>query len=299
MKAMHRLIRVELVKIWRRRLNWITLGVVLVLIVTVYVLLWVASGVIDPEQRRILREDIPISDLRSVLFLEDAVPFALTMLYEIGLLGVVVVVGANVGSEYAWNTLRTNVAAYPDRIELMVAKLIALGVAVVAGMLVGLVVSLLTSTVITVIDGGFTLEFVDLEFLAHSLYSFLRLLLQGAPYFALAVLGATWGRSATSGISIAVGFLFLEAIVASLMTLAGGWVSNVPDLLLSRNADSLSQLAGGTFRDDLAQITQASGFGEVFEFPDPLQSGIVLAVWTVVFTVAALVRFHRQDLGYQ
>lgn len=41
--------------------------------------------------------------------------------------------------------------------------------------------------------------------------------------------------------SIAVGFLFLETIVASLMTLAGGWVSNVPDLLLSRNADSLSQ----------------------------------------------------------
>lgn len=138
---MLRPVGVEWAHIWRRRLNWITLGVVLVLILTVYVLLWVASGVIDPQQRGVLREDIAVGDPRSVLFLEDAVPFALTMLYEIGLLGGVVVVGANIGSEYAWNTIRTNVAANPNRLELMAAKLIALGVAIVAGMLIGLAVS--------------------------------------------------------------------------------------------------------------------------------------------------------------
>ncbi len=196
---MLRLIGVEWTKIWRRRLNWITLGVVLVLILTVYVLLWVASGVIDPQQRGVLREDIEVGDLRSVLFLEDAVPFALTMLYEIGLLAAVVVVGANIGSEYAWNTIRTNVAAHPNRLELMAAKLVALGVAIVVGMVVVLAASLLTSAVITLVDGSFTLDFVDLDFIERSFYSFLRLLLQAVPYFALTVLGATWGRSPPLG----------------------------------------------------------------------------------------------------
>lgn len=299
MSTLLRLTGVEWTKIRRRRLNWIVLAVVCVLIMSVYLLLWAATGVIDPQERVLLEEgELELGELRSLLFLEDAVPFGLTMLYEFGLLAGIVVIGANVGSEYSWNTVRTNVAAHPNRLELLMAKLLALATAIVLGMLIGLTVSLLTSTAITLVDGGFTLEFVDLGFLEHSFYSFLRLLLQGAPYFALTVLGATLGTSATSGISLAVGLLFLEGIVASLMTLAGGWVAEVPDYLLSRNADGLSREAGGAFREDLQELVQATSFGEIFQFPDPLQSGLVLGAWTLVFSVLAFVLFRRQDLGY-
>jgi len=294
-----RLTGVEWTKIRRRNLNWIALAVVCVLIVAVYLLLWAASGVVDPNERVLMGEGMELGEFRTLLFLEDSVPFGLTMLYEFGVLAGIVVVGANVGSEYSWNTIRTNVAAHPNRVELLLAKLTALGGALVLGMLIALAVALLTSAVITLIDGNFTLSFVDLPFLRDSLYSFGRLLLEAGPYFALAAMGAILGKSATSGISIAVGVLFLEGIVSSLMTLAGGWVANVPDFLLNRNADGLAREAGGSFRAQLDQMVQATSFGKIFEFPDPVQSGVVLAVWAAIFMAGSIVIFRRQDLGYQ
>lgn len=240
-----------------------------------------------------------LDEFRSLLFLEDSVPFALTMLYSFGLMAGIVVVGANVGAEYGWNTIRTTVSAYPMRGRLLLAKVVALSGALVSGLLIAMVISLVTSTVITLIDGEFTLSFVDWPFLRHSFFSFLRLLLQGAPYFAFTLLAAIWGTSTTSGISIAVGVLFLEGVVAALMTLAGGWVAEIPNYMLNRNADGLSQEVGGSFQADFEELAEFSAFESVLTFPDPVHSGIVLAVWTVVFAIGAWVVHQRQDLHFR
>lgn len=243
--------------------------------------------------------DQRIDEFRSLLFLEESVPFALTMLYSFGLMAGIVVVGANMGSEYGWNTIRTTVSAYPMRGRLLLAKIVALSAALIAGLLIGLAVSLLTSAVITLIGGDFTLSFVDAAFLRHSCASFLRLLLQGAPYFAFTLLAAIWGTSTTSGISIAVGVLFLEGVVAALMTLAGGWVADIPNYMLNRNADGLSQLVGGSFQTDLQSMADLSAFSDVFNFPSATHSALVLGAWTVVFALGAWLVHRRQDLSFR
>lgn len=312
------LIEVEWFKITHRRLNWIALGVTSALIVLVYGLLWAAAAVVEPTALPAGIADAArdseagggllsgegltperITRFRSLLFLEDSVPFGLTMLYSFGLMAGIVVVGANVGSEYGWNTIRTNVSAYPMRGRMLMAKVVALSGALVAGFVIALAIALVTSTLITLIDGEFTLSFVDGAFVRHSCYSFLRLLLQGAPYYAFTVLVATWGASTTSGISIAVGVLFLEGFVAALMTLAGGWVSEIPNYLLNRNADGLSQEVGGSFQTDLSEVAEFSAFESVFTFPDPVHSAVVLGVWTVVFLVLAWGVHRRQDLNFR
>ena len=290
---MTRMIAVEWYKIRRRRLNWVTLAVLCTVMVAIYLLLWAATSAVEEV---LAADDRPaLLELRSALFLEETVPFAVAMLHGFGIMAGIVVVGANVGSEYTWNTVRTLSAAYPQRSLWLLAKVTALAAAIVVGLLVALAASILTSVAITLLDGEFSLRFVTGGFLLHSFYSFLRLLLAASPYFALTLLAGVWGGSSTAGIAVGTGVLFLESIVSALMTLAGGWVQEVPKFLLDRNVDTLALQAGGGLR----ALVEAGPFGEVVAFPDPVRAGLVLAAWAVALSVLAFVWFGRQDLGYR
>lgn len=289
---MTRLIAVEWYKIAHRRLNWVTLGVLCALMVAIYLLLWAATSAVEQVPGA---QDHGLAELRSSLFLEQSVPFGITMLFGFGLLAGIVVIAANVGSEYTWNTVRTFTAASPRRSVWLLAKLVALTAAIVVGLLVALVVSVFTSAAITLVDGEFSLEFVTAGFAKDSTVSFLRLLLACAPYFALTLFAASWGGSTTAGIAFGVGVAFLEGIVSGLMSLAGGWVDEVPKLLLDRNADTLALETGG----GLETFVEGSPFAEVIDMPDPVQAGLVLAIWAAVLTAVTFARFRRQDLGYR
>jgi hypothetical protein len=102
------LLAMEAEKIIRRRLNQIVLALVVVLIVVVYVLLWLASDALSGTSTS---DPGAIEDIRSTLYLEETVPFAILMLYTFGFVGGLVVIGSNIGSEYTWNTIRTITAA--------------------------------------------------------------------------------------------------------------------------------------------------------------------------------------------
>jgi ABC-type transport system involved in multi-copper enzyme maturation permease subunit len=228
------------------------------------------------------------------LYLQETVPFAMLMLYSFGFVAGVVVIGSNVGSEYGWNTIRTLTAVEPRRWRLLTAKYLALWTLVVFGLLLGLATTLLTSTMITLSAGQFDLSFVDKAFVLESIYSFLRLLVATAPYFALAALLGVFGRSATAGIALAIGLAFLEGIVGGLMTLAGGWVAEIPKFMLDQNGDTLALAAGGEF----SELFGESAFGEVIEHPSVRHAVIVLLCWASAFIAASYWALSRQDLGY-
>lgn len=286
------LLAVEATKILRRRLNQIVFAIFCALLVIVYVLLWMASDVVSevPTDGEI------VDRLRSSLYLQETVPFAMLMLYNFGFISGVVVIGANVGAEYTWNTIRTMTAAEPRRWRVLLAKLVALWAIVVVGLLVGLVVTLATSALITLVAGRFDLSFVDGPYIRDSAYSFLRVLVATAPYFALAALLAAWGKSATAGIALAVGAAFLEGIVGGLMTLAGGWLAELPRYMLDANADAVAFANEGQFAD---LFGSESALGTAFERPGVRHGVVVLLVWASGFLALAFWAFRRQDLPYQ
>lgn len=286
------LILIEVEKIVRRRLNQIILAVMLGLLVVMYVLLWLASDVVaeaggDPDQ---------VAGLRSALFLEETVPFAMLLLYFFGFVGGVVAIGASVGSEYSWNTIRTLASVEPRRERILLAKLIALWGTIVVSLVVGLIVALATSTVLTVVDGQFDLSFIDGDYVRESGYSFLRLLVGTAPYFGLAFLLGTAGRSATAGIALALGVAFLEGIVSGLMVLAGGWLGDLPRYMLDQNGDALALAGGGPFD---AIVGAGTPLGEAIDSPSVWHATSVLLVWTTLFLAGAFWAIRRQDLEYQ
>ena len=286
------LLRVEIEKILKRRLNQIVLAIFLVLLVVIYVLLWLASdalssaGTADPGT---------VEDIRSALYLEETVPFAMVMLYAIGFVAGVVVIGSNVGSEYTWNTIRTLTSAEPRRWRVLTAKYIALWLLVVAGLLLGLVTALATSAIITLLAGKLDLAFVDWPYVRDSFYTFLRLVVATAPYFGLAALLGVYGRSATAGIALALGVAFLEGIVGGLMELAGGWVGTIPQYMLDTNGDTLALTDGGAISD----LYGSSGFSETFQRPSVEHAVIVLLCWAFAFIAASYWALSRQDLPYE
>lgn len=289
---MSALIAMELTKIVRRRLNQIVLALFCALMAVVYVLLWLASDVVAevgtaPEM---------VGRLRATLYLQETVPFAMLMLYSFGLVSGIVVIGSNVGSEYGWNTVRTLTAAEPRRHRVLLAKLVALWAAVVAGLLLGLAVTLTTSALITLAAGQFGLSFVDVAYARGSAYSFLRLLVTAAPYFSLAVLLGVAGKSATAGIALSFGVVFLEGIVGGLMALAGGWLAEIPPYMLDTNADTLTLANGGQVE---RMFGSGSAFGSVIQRPGVWHAAVVLLCWAAVFLLTAFWAFRRQDLEYQ
>ncbi|MPZ50566.1 MAG: hypothetical protein GEU75_14930 [Dehalococcoidia bacterium] len=289
---MKALLAIEAEKIVRRRLNQIVLAIVVVLLVVVYVLLWLASDALSGTSAS---DQGTVEDIRSTLYLEETVPFAILMLYTFGFVGGVVVIGSNIGSEYTWNTIRTLTSAEPRRWRVLTAKLIALWALVVVGLLIGLVAALTTSAAITLAAGRFDLQFVDAAYIQDSVLSFLRTLVGTAPYFSLAALLGVVGRSPTAGIALALGVAFLEGIVSGLMQLAGGWVANIPLYTLDANADSLALVEGGVLSDLYGQ----SGFGEAIQRPSVEHAVIVLLFWAFAFISATYWCLSRQDLPYE
>ncbi len=287
------LIALEIEKVLRRRLNQVVLAVSLSLLILVYVLLWMASDVLAQAGAA---GGEGVQELRSALYLEETIPFAVLMLYLFGFVAGVVVVGANVGAEYTWNTMRTLTAAEPRRGRVLLAKLIALWVTILAGMLVAMAVMLATSAVITISAGEFDLSFVDAAYLGDSAGSFGKVLVATSPYLHLAFLFGVIGKSPTAGIALALGVAFLEGIIGGLMVLAGGWLEEIPRFMLDHNGDALAVSGEGPLSGLLGQ---EGAFAGVFERPDVAHSVTVLLAWAAFFLALTFWSFRRQDLEYQ
>lgn len=287
------LLAIEVEKILRRRLNHVVLAIFLALLVIVYVLLWLASDVVAEVGTG---DSDVVERIRSSLYLQETVPFAMLMLYTFGFAAGVVMVGANVGSEYGWNTIRTLTAAEPRRWRVLLAKYLALAGVFVAVLLLGLVTTLLTSAVITLAAGQFDLGFVDGPYLRDSAYAFLRILVAMSPYVTLAALLGVYGRSATAGIALALGVAFLEGIVGGLMTLAGGWVAEIPKFMLDANGDTLAIANGGQFGE---MFGADSPFAAALDRPSVRRAVITLLCWAAAFIATSFWVLRRQDLGYE
>ena len=287
------LLSVELEKILRRRLNQVVLAIFLSLLVLVYVLLWLASDVVSEVGAG---DPATIARIRASLYLQETVPFAMLMLYTFGFAAGVVVVGANVGSEYGWNTIRTLTAAEPRRWRVLLAKYVALAGIIVAALLLGLAVTLVTSALITLSAGEFDLGFVDGPYLRDSAYAFLRLLVGTSPYLGLAALLGVYGRSATAGIALALGVAFLEGIVGGLMSLAGGWVADIPKYMLDTNGDTLAIAGGGAFGE---LFGGDSPLAQAIERPSVRHAVTVLLCWATAFVATSFWVLRKQDLGYE
>jgi ABC-2 type transport system permease protein len=284
-KAMLRLIGAELFKLRKRKITWILLAVLIGVIILINFLLLAIAEVNFPSE--------PHGRMQNLLGLPVTFPLTLSILSSFGSVLAVVFLASSMGSEFNWRTIRVAVVSSESRFKLLGAKLISAAIFILIGMVLGLVTGLFISIVTTFIGGyKFDFSFASNSYLWEQFLQFWRTFYILIPYMLLGFMFSIVGRSAMPGISLGIGIIFLESVLTAFMTLAGGWIANIPDYLIAANVRTINSLSA------LPQNFQTGpGFGGMsVDLPNVLHATITLAIYSGVFLVIAFYTFGKRDV---
>ena len=282
---MLRLIRAELFKLRKRKMTWILLAVLTGVIILINFLLLAIAEVNFPS--------VPHGRMQNLLGLPVTFPLTLSILSSFGSVLAVVFLASSMGSEFNWRTIRVAVVSSESRFKLLGAKLISAAIFILIGMVLGLVTGLFISIVTTSIGGyKFDFSFASNSYLWEQFLQFWRTFYILIPYMLLGFMFSIVGRSAMPGISLGIGIIFLESVLTAFMTLAGGWIANIPDYLIAANVRTINSLSA------LPQNFQTGpGFGGMsVDLPNVLHATITLAIYSGVFLVIAFYTFGKRDV---
>ncbi|XUW99622.1 MAG: ABC transporter permease [Dehalogenimonas sp.] len=285
---MIRLISAELFKLRKRGMTRILLFVLMGILMVVYLILYAVS-----------RANIPTGpggpgqiDLQTVLGLPVAIPFAFNMLASLGTVLAVILMASSMGNEYNWRTIRSTVAASESRSKLLGAKLISVFIFVLIGMVIGVITGFLMSMITTAIGGNsFNFSFFTGSYAWDQFLQFWRTFFVMLPFVFLGFMLSIAGRSAMPGIALGIGVLFFEPIITGLMSLAGGWVADIPKYLLGANVNVITALAN-------LPEGFSGGFGGAGDnsAPSVLHATIVLSIYAIAFVTYAFYLFKKRDV---
>lgn len=278
-----RILTAELFKLKRLRITWILLAVMAVIEILMIAGMsyWAMTSPdaakIPPEERE---------KIAMATSFPASIPSTLSFVATLGPLFAVILAARLGGDEYPWGTAKQLVSMGLDRRKYVAAKLAAvvlaplvlLAGAVVAGTLISLVVTLvlgrpLALNIVTASFFGEIVRGAGIAWLSLGFYSVLTLLLAIAT------------RSASTATAIGILLFFLEG------NLVGFFASKFP---------LVAKIAPYTMGQNITLIASLIEQGAKAQAPLPheaLRGFVVLAAWLVVFVACSVWVFSRQELG--
>jgi ABC-2 type transport system permease protein len=281
-----RMIGTEILKLRKRQMTKILLGVLMGIIVIVNLLLLAISKVNLPGGGQ------HPGDIQNLLGLQTAIPFSLMLISSFGIVLAIILMASSIGNEYNWRTIRIALISGESRFKFLTAKLVSVGLFVLFGMFIGLLTGFIMSLITTAIGGyAFSFNFATGSYLWQQFLQFWRTFYVIIPFALLGFFMAIIGRSAMPGIATGIGVVFLESIITTFMRLAGGWIAKVPDYLLSANVSTLTAMnnlprgfgggMSGGITDTSLSITHAF---------------LTLGIYGLVFLVLGYYLFRKRDV---
>jgi ABC-2 type transport system permease protein len=279
-----RMIGAEFLKLRKRQMTWVLLGILVGIIVIVNLLLLAISKVKTPGP------GIGSGNLATLLGLQSAIPFAFSMMASFGSLLAIIFTATSIGSEYSWKTIRPALVSSESRFKFIVSKLVSLGSMILISMLIAVIVGFIMGLITTGLGGNaYSFSFFTGAYAWTQVLQYLRTFYVIMPFALLGFMMAIVGRSAMPGIATGVGFLFLEAIITTFMTAAGGWIAKVPAYLLNANVTAITALnkLPGRF---------GGGGGTDTTIPSLTHAFIILGLYSVIFLVFSFYLFRKRDV---
>ena len=259
-------------------MTWVLLSVLIGIVVIFYVVLF-----------HISKATIPTHGYQETLGLPMVIPFVLSILVPFGIILSVILITSSIGTEYNWHTIRTMLIWSESRFKLLGAKLIAVGILMLIGMVVGLAAGFIMSLITTAIGGYvFDFSFATGGYLWDQFLQFWRTFYVLIPYMLLGFLFAVIGRSSIPGLVLGIGEFFLESMIAALLRLAGGWIAKIPDYLLTVNVNAINTLS-----DVPPKVLVVGNPGQMSGLPHAFAT---VAVYNMVFIMIAFYLFRKRDL---
>jgi ABC-2 type transport system permease protein len=273
---MRALVRMELLKLRKRRMTWIMLGLLvgLRLAGTAFSVFWSSRAGVEPE----IRERIIASAT-----LPSVISETLTFIAGLGAFLLAILTAASMGSEYGWGTLYAIIGSGVPRGRFLAAKLIALCTVAVAYTVVALLV-MVSAAVPTalLLERPILTGTVDTSWLANIALMVARTVLPLLAQIAMAFAITVVTRSQAAGVGVALAASFIEPLAALVLDMLGGSLASVADYLLLVNVQALMQY---------------NGFGNV-QVPEGALSQthavLVILGWMVLYVTTALLVFRRR-----
>lgn len=213
---------------------------------------------------------------------------------SVGGILLVILTASVVGGEYAWGTVRVALARGIGRRNYLTAKLIAVMLLSLLGLLIALFLGSIFAGITTrLIEGG-----IDWSFLSLSLAGKLLAMI-GRTWFVLLVpismtamvVVLTRSSAAATGVGIAYGLL--ETIVIVILAQITGWGETLRSYTIGYNVNSiiaLNSLGGEPLRVGI----NLGNFPT--QEPSLLNSGGILAGYLLAFLLAMFYSFQKRDI---
>ena len=224
---------------------------------------------------------------RHAVLLPNSILLAFTLLQGTLFILVSILAAAALGGEYGWGTLRTVLTKGTGRWQFMLAKVLALMVTALAGLVVAAATVALSSLFIGLfgLEGDSlqgSAEWLDVPIkMGTLLYSFL-------PYVMLALLATALTSSTALGITAFMVYYLIETTASPILN-NFDWFQRISEYLLSPDVTTVLQASYGEVSISINGSSDAAQ-------PDILQAVLVLAAYTLVFGALTFWLFQRRNI---
>ena len=280
-----RMIGAEFLKLRKRQMTWVLLSILVGIIVLVNLLLLAISKVKTPGT------GLGAGNIAALLGLQSAVPFAFSMIASFGTVLAIILTASSMGGEYNWKTIRPALVSSESRFKFIIAKLVSLGILILIGMLIAVIAGFIMGLITTGLGGNaYSFGFLTGSYIWTQFLQYWRTFYIIMPFALLGFMMAIVGRSAMPGIATGIGVVFLEAIITTFMTAAGGWIAKVPAYLLNANMTAITAL------NKLPGRFGGGGGGTDTTIPSLTHAFVILGLYSVIFLVFSFYLFRNRDV---
>ena len=280
-----RMIGAEFLKLRKRQMTWVLLSILVGIIVLVNLLLLAISKVKTPGT------GLGAGNIAALLGLQSAVPFAFSMMASFGTVLAIILTASSMGGEYNWKTIRPALVSRESRFKFIIAKLVSLGILILIGMLIAVIAGFIMGLITTGLGGNaYSFGFLTGSYVWTQFLQYWRTFYVIMPFALLGFMMAIVGRSAMPGIATGIGVVFLEAIITTFMTAAGGWIAKVPAYLLNANMTAITAL------NKLPGRFGGGGGGTDTTIPSLTHAFVILGLYSVIFLVFSFYLFRNRDV---
>jgi ABC-type transport system involved in multi-copper enzyme maturation permease subunit len=278
--------RMELTKVFRRRMTWVLVGILVLLVAGMYLAIYAVAqdALADPGA-----SPETLGELRGMLCWPQAFSMLLGFTGGTGLGGIMLVIlaGAVTAQEYSWRTAHLWLSRGLPRSAFLLGKYAVLLVAALLVILTALLVGMvLTGWFTQQLNGSLSVAELNVVELALSI---LRTVYTLLPYLSLTFVVAILTRSTAAAIGVGLAYTLLEEIPIQLLGLAGGiWAE------MARYAPG--SLAEALMQTNMRLVGVDLGTGVNAGLPGPWAAAGGIALYAIAFLGLSLWAFRRQNL---
>lgn len=273
---MSTLIGIELLKISKKRISWILLGVLVLFFCLTFSVHYYVVVSSEAFHRAALAMPLQFPDAFDLIF-------ATTQ--TVGSLVLVILASFVVGEEYSQGTIRQMVARVRIRSRYLGAKILSLLIIGLITTAISLIVGTLLASFTTSKLGGLSSDFLSLSLLGEVAKMFWGAALTLSVNSFLAVLFVILACSTWAGIVGYIGYGLVEGIITGVLNRGEGWLNNICQYLIGPNTYAFIHL----------EIEDLSLWPSEF-YPSAIHATVVLLCWCALFLGISFYLFQRRDI---